>query len=165
MRDPLIELVERIAELERRQANFMRPVTVTKNNEDGTVTVSDGKGFDPKPVRQMSVTAGDWHLDAPAAEGTQGFLLCPEGDPSQGEFLPCMASDDKPRTSADPQVLKLRGPEGIELTITGGVMTFTGKMELGGAGGPLVARKGDKVICPAGEGVIVEGSSQVTCVD
>lgn len=163
--NPFAELIERVGELERRQGNFMRKVKVTKSHKDGTVTVSDEQGFDPKPMAQMSITSGDWTFDAPADEGAQGMVFCPEGDPSQGVFFPCLPSDDKKHASKDPKTMRIKGPAGFELEVTEGVATIKGVTLNMGGEGPAVARKGDKVECPAGIGHIIEGSSIVNAVD
>jgi len=175
-RDPITQLFARVAELERRQANMVRPAKVVAN-EGGRVRVSDGAGFDPEPMPQASVSAGTWKIDAPAGAGTAGIVLCPEGEPSLARFIPTDAYDGHPAGSTDPGKMTLTGPGGETIVIEGGrieidtpgeavvrapvVLVESADVRLGGSGGKKVARIGDAV---AG-GVIVEGSGTVTAID
>lgn len=164
-RNPLAELIERVAELERRQGNMLRAATVTKN-ENGMLTVTDEAGFDPEPMPQMAISAGGWKIDAPADVGTQGFVFSPEGDPSQAKFLPTLPSGNHPHASTDVNTLRLKGPNDEVVEITNGVVNFLNvEMNLGGKGGPGVARLGDEVVCPAGVGHISTSSETVFAVD
>lgn len=164
-RDPFAELIERIAELERRLANILRPARVTKT-EDGLLTVTDDAGFDPQPMQQMSISSGGWKIDAPANVGAQGWVFSPEGDISQGKFLPTIPSGENPSASTDTGTLRLKGPAGEIVEISGGVVNFKNvSMNLGGMGGKGVARLGDEVTCPAGKGTITSSSNSINAVD
>lgn len=124
-RDPFAEIVARLAELERRMGNVCRTVKVTESMGDGRVRVSDGAGFEPEPLPQASLSAGDWSFDAPADVGAPGIVICPEGDPTHAFFLPCLPSGDKPHASTDPGTLRLKGKTGEVIEISGGVISIT----------------------------------------
>ncbi len=166
MANPFVVMEKRIAELERRQGNYIRKVTVTEN-EGGKVKVEDGSGFKSGLVPQAAITSGEWRFDAPANEGAQGYLISPDGDPAQGMFFPCLPSNENPNASTELGTLRLRGPNNIALTIKDGVVTIeANSIELGGSGGPRVARIGDRVEVKTGSSAglwkIVEGSEVVT---
>ena len=166
MNNVIAQLVARIAELERRQANLLRRVRVVENTGDGRVRVTDGAGFDPAPVPQSALSAGNWRIDAPADAGSQGWLLSPDGDPSLAEFIPTMASDAAPSASTEPSRMRLLGPGGEEFIFENGTMLFrNSRMDLGDGGGPAVARIGDLVHVQTGSSAghwpIVTGSSIV----
>lgn len=164
-RNPLAELIERVAELERRQGNMLRAATVTKN-ENGMLTVTDGAGFDPEPMKQMAISAGVWRIDAPADVGSQGFVFSPEGDPSQARFMPTLDDNAHPHASKKSHTLRLVGPGNEVIEITNGVVNLRNvKVNLGNMGGPGVARLGDQVVCPAGIGHISTSSETVFAVD
>jgi hypothetical protein len=76
--------------------------------------------------------------------------------------------------AVDPNVFTLFGPGGVTLRDTGSASELlltpssidlnSMMVNLGGVGGPGVARIGDTVSTPAGDGVIVTGSSKVFAV-
>lgn len=71
----------------------------------------------------------------------------------------------------DPSVFTLFGPGGVTLRDTGSASQLlltpdsielaTALVNLGGTGGPAVARVGDTTVCPAGAGMITSGSHKV----
>ncbi len=109
--------------------------------------------------------------------GAQGFLFCQDGETENGIFFPCIPSGDNPHASAEGGTLRLKGPDGVVVEITGGKLTITcteatvnaDTVNLGGTGGKEVARIGDKVEVKRGSSKglwpIVEGSSTVFAVD
>ncbi len=172
----LDEIKTRLAELERKTGNFVRKAKVASYS-DGKVVVEDGSGFKSAPVTQASITSGEWQIDAPANVGAQGFLFCQDGETENGIFFPCIPSGDNPHASAEGGTMRLKGPDGVVVEITGGKLTITcteatvnaDKVSLGGEGGKKVARVGDMVavggISSAGLWPIVEGSSKVFATD
>lgn len=130
--DPMLQLLERLAEVERRQANVLRKVTV-KENRNGKVIVEDGTGFVSGELSQVSLSAGGWKIDAPADVGAQGLVFCPDGDPANGVFLPCLPDDGHQAASTDTKVLKLISPEGKTLTINDDGFAIEGDVKIEGA--------------------------------
>ena len=155
----------------------MRPAAVVAN-EGGLARVSDGAGFDPAPMPQGSMSAGNWRLDAPVDVGTAGYVFAPGGDPASAFFLPISPSSASPAGSVEPGKLAMSGPGGETLTIEGGAITAdmpasvtvtspsvvvnSPDVHLGSPGGPRVARIGDTVVCPAGVGKITTGAVNVS---
>lgn len=129
--DPMMQILERLAELERRQANMLRKVKV-KENRNGKVIVEDGTGFVSGELSQVSLSAGAWKIDAPADAGAQGLVFCPDGDPANGVFLPCLPDDDHEAASTDTKVLKAISPEGKTLTINDDGFHFEGDVRIDG---------------------------------
>ena len=155
------EFAARLAALENGMQNIMRPAKVTAN-ESGLLRVTDGAGFDPKPMHQMAMSAGGWSMNLPAGAGTPGFVFCPGGDPELAMFMPCSPSGEFPAASTDPNVGRLTNGQ-TTVSIEGARATLeAGEVRLGGGGGPAVARVGDQVACSCGPGTIVSGSSIVT---
>ena len=84
------------------------------------------------------------------------------------------AVGNKNWSPVDPNVFTLFGPGGVtlrdsgsasQLLLTpGGIELATALVNLGGTGGPAVARVGDTVSTPSGDGTIVTGSSRVFAV-
>lgn len=137
--DPLLQILERLAELERRQANTLRKVKV-KENRYGKLVVEDGTGFVSGEVSQVSMAAGNWKIDAPAAAGSQGLLFSPDGDPANGVFLPCLPDDAHEAASIQTDTLRLISPNGKKITIhkdgflIEGDVVIKGRLDVEGAG-------------------------------
>lgn len=164
-RDAFSMLFDRVAELERRVTNTVRRVRVSAY-EAGRVRVEDDTGFQSDWLSQAAITSGEWKIDAPANPGAQGMLFAPDGDPAQALFYPSLPSDDNPNASKEPGTFRLQGPQDITITITGGGVEITASttvtvnapetivnsdtIQLGGEGGPAVARIGDLVAVGAG---------------
>jgi hypothetical protein len=129
--DPLLQILERLAEVERRQANILRKVKV-KENKDGKVIVEDGTGFVSDELSQVSLSAGGWKIDAPADAGAQGLLFSPDGDPANGTFLPCLPDDDHEAASTKTDTLKLISPAGKTITINDDGFYFKGDVKIDG---------------------------------
>lgn len=130
--DPLLQILERLAEVERRQANILRKVKV-KENKDGKVIVEDGTGFVSDELSQVSLSAGGWKIDAPADVGAQGLLFSPDGDPANGTFLPCLPDDDHEAASTKTDTLKLISPAGKTVTINDDGFFIEGDVKIEGA--------------------------------
>lgn len=173
--DRIAYLEDRLAEVDRKSPNYVR-MTRVKERKDGKVIVEDDTGFVSGEVTQGALSAGEWTIDAPANPGAQGVLFCPDGETEGGFFLPCLPDDKHPHASTEQGTLRLKGPDGAEITISGGVATIKGvkfvtdlENQLGGTGGKPVARKGDMVEVKFGSSKglhpIVEGSSKVFAVD
>lgn len=134
-----LSTAERLAESERRLANVLRKVKV-KENRDGKVIVEDGTGFVSGELAQGSMSAGGWRIDAPAGEGAQGLLFCPDGDPANGVFLPCLPDDANGAASTKTDTLKLISPSGKTFTVSEdgfafeGDIKITGRLDVEGAG-------------------------------
>ena len=157
-------ILNRIEELERRMANTVRLGRVIK--------VDAARGLVKLKVAELetgwvpwTAQAGEINVFAPPSVGQQMMLVSPSGEPGQGWAAPAGFSNQ----FAQPH------DKGGEMKIThGAVVVFTDgsvirvkadhavieadKVDLGGEGGPAVARIGDKTSDGA---TIVSGSSKV----
>ncbi len=123
MSDVFGQIAHRLGELERRLALVATVTRVTKNNGDGTLDLDDDLGFAPTRVPQASISAGNWQVDAPADEGTQGLLIAPGGVTEQGLFVPILARKDY--VSVDSATARLVGPNDESLTLSPEGVTLT----------------------------------------
>lgn len=125
MSDLVLQLLERVSELERRLENVYRKVRV-KERKDGKVIVEDETGFVSAPLTDGSLSAGNWKIDAPSDVGTQGIILS-DGDPANATFWPTLPSNQHPAASTEPNKLGLIGPGGEKITIADG--TFLAEVQ------------------------------------
>jgi phage baseplate assembly protein V len=101
----LIDLVARVAEIERRLSAMMRHGTVAQINP-ATQTVrlrfgdSDGGGDFLSPPVPYSQAAGALKVHSPPTVGQQMTIMAPGGDLAQGVAMPMGFSDANPAPSS-----------------------------------------------------------------
>jgi len=158
------ELIHRIEELERRLANVVRMGRVVKTDPARGLVKLKVAGLESAWV-PWTTQAGDINVWVPPAEGQQMMLISPSGEPGQGWAAPAGFSS----RFAQPH------DKGGQMKITHGSMSVfsdgakvhvraqhavveAARVDLGGEGGPAVARIGDKTDDGA---TIISGSSRV----
>lgn len=177
----LTEMRRQIAELSRRQANIIRVGRVTEvDPASGTVRVDvgadDGDALLTPPI-PWPERAGDRRSWNPPTVGEVMTVISPGGEVGARSIAMYGGyTTDTPAPSArgDAAVLAFGG---VTITVEGdrvqvdapAVVVNAASVDLGGAGGPAVARVGDMVRIAsgssAGEWPIVSGSGTVRAVD
>jgi phage baseplate assembly protein V len=158
------EILHRLTELERRVANTVRPGKVVK--------VDPAKGLVKLKVAELETgwlpwmtQAGDINAYIPPAVGQQMLLISPSGEPGQGWAAPGGFSNQF--TQPHDQGGQMKITHGSVIIFTDGqkihvtadhAVIEAGKVDLGGEGGPAVARIGDQTSDGA---TIVSGSGKV----
>jgi phage baseplate assembly protein gpV len=124
----LVELAARVAELERRVANFARHGTVhSVDAAAGTVRLVIGESEDGpflSPHVPYGQIAGALKVHSPPSAGQQMTLIAPSGDPRQGVALPMTWSDANasPSDKGDEHVVKIGS---VTMTLKGDGLTLS----------------------------------------
>lgn len=171
----LDEIIHRIEELERRLANTVRMGRV--------VEVDAGRGLVRLQVAGLTTDwlpwttqAGEINVFIPPSVGQQMMLISPSGEPGQGWAVPAGFSTQFAQPHDQAGEMKMTHgavsvfSDGAQLVVRADsarveaseVLVQAGKVDLGAAGGPAVARVGDSVSCGA---VITSGSGRVFAAD
>jgi len=150
------ELVRRMEESERRLTNVVRPGRVAQvDAQKGLVKLAyakDENGVDVvSPWLRWQERAGGIKTWAPPSVGEQVLMFSPSGDISghswallggysQANPQPHDKGGEYKMTIGDTSILVT----GDKITISAATIVFDGTVHLGGEGGELVHRKGDK---------------------
>jgi phage baseplate assembly protein gpV len=127
-----IEALEyHIAELKRRQSNYVRPAVVTSFDPKTNTTVANigtpaaPVDTQPIPVFTHAGSAKSWR---PLKKGQQITLLCPDGDLANAVALPGGFHDKNPAPSqsADEDIENQRGQGRLRATDTAQFVEFGG---------------------------------------
>jgi phage baseplate assembly protein gpV len=144
-----------VADLERRISALMRHGTVQEvDPAKALVRLSYGTGSDGQPFLSPWVPyaqiAGALKVHTPPSVGQQMTTVSPNGDFQQAVALPMHWSNqnESPSSAGDEHVLTFGGftitLTSDKLTVSGPQIVLDGDVDLGGEGGQLVHRKGDK---------------------
>lgn len=158
---------------------------VTYNNKTGQCHLVSPYGLYSNPPRDslvlmMNVMGQEENRSGIASYPTQRFQNLKEGEVTIGN--PTTQGNVKFDQEGNTQMFSPNGTQiivtsdlsivvggGIAIAVTGnatitgsGNLTVDGPSVHLGQGGPLIARVGDHVVCPAGTGVITTGSSKHT---
>ena len=178
------EIVAQRADIEHLKSLFGRSlrvgaVAVVDAERGFRIKLGDGADGQPflSPWYPHPESGGATSTWAPLSEGQIVGVINPGGDPRQGVLLRGGFSDGNPppSQSLSENVFEFGG---VKLTIAdngslvidapGKVLVNAPKIELGGEGGPKVARIGDKVNVGSGSSAglwpIVEGSDVVSAI-
>ncbi len=167
------ELVRQKEELERRVHNLMRPGRVTEvDPKQGMVRVAyavDEQGQDViSPLIPWTERAGAIKTWTPPAVGEQVLLFSPSGDVSTHSWVLTGGFSDQfkqPHDKGAEHVMTVGSTritvKGDEMRINSPKIVFEGETHLGGEGGQLVHRKGDK---DSDGDVAVESATKVYAV-
>lgn len=178
------EIIAQRADIEQLKTLFGRalrvgPVAVVDPEKGFRIKLADGADGQPflSPFYPHPESGGATSTWAPLSEGQIVGVINPGGDPRRGVLLRGGFSDANPPPSQSLDENKLQFGE---VTITIGksgavtidaatkVVVNSPKIELGGEGGPRVARVGDMVQVGHGSSAglhpIVEGSDVVSAV-
>ena len=134
----IVEIVARVAEIERRLAGFVRHGTVAEvDTAKHRIRLKLGEGTDGgdflSPWLPYAQMAGVLKIHTPPSKGQQFSLIAPNGDWSQAVALPLTWSnqDPSPSTAADENVLTYGNVRAtlkddfVEVTVGGLTMTVT----------------------------------------
>lgn len=154
MADDFERLILRLTELERRQRNMVRYGRVAEVDASrARVKVIDEDGGDHKltttwlPWAEVGGHIRTWH---PPAVGQQVVMFSPSGNIGQAIVFPAAFSDQyaQPSQAGDEQIITIGSTtlrlKGDEARLSAPKIVLDGEVHLGGDGGALVHRKGDK---------------------
>jgi phage baseplate assembly protein gpV len=135
----LREVIYRLEELERRQANVMRMATITQVDAAKGLVRVDAGGV-PTPFLPWTEHAGDIRSWVPPSVGQQVILFSPSGELGQGWVMRGGFSNAHPQPHAQGGAVKLKiGDTEIEasgdvvkihataIELTGEILTHNGK--------------------------------------
>ncbi|MCR6672198.1 baseplate assembly protein [Devosia ginsengisoli] len=178
------EIIAQRADIEQLKMLFGRalrvgPVAVVDPEKGFRIKLGDGADGQPylSPFYPHPESGGATSTWAPLSEGQIVGVINPGGDPRRGVLLRGGFSDANPppSQSLDENVLRFGqvkltiGKDGaLTIDAATNVLVNAPRIELGGAGGPKVARIGDHVLVghgsSAGMHPIVEGSDVVSAI-
>ena len=112
------DLSYQIADMKRRQSNFIRPATAVSFDPAKNTVIADlggGVKTHPMPAFNHAGSGKHWH---PFKKGQQITLLCPDGDLSNAFVLPGGFHDQNaaPSSSADEDIVAQRGTSRLRTT-------------------------------------------------
>lgn len=173
--DQIVDLYQRIAEVERRARNRKRTGKIDELDlEKGLARVDFGKGYRSGWIPWKEVAAGGIKTHIPPTLGEQVDVVSENGDMSDAVIDMSSPSNDNPRPHNGAEAVIEHGD--VRITIADGQVTVKAPVvlvespdvRLGGDGGPQVARVGDMVNVAYGSSSglhpIVTGSDRVTAV-
>lgn len=155
----IAELVARVAALEARMANMMRPGRVAEvDTAKQRVRLAIGKADDGgdllSPWLPYAQEAGQTKAHIPPAVGQQMMLVSPGGDPGLGVAMKATWSNDlsSPSTSPSENVITLGG---VTITMTGDSLVIA-------VGGATVTINEGAIALAVGESTIVVDGGAIT---
>ena len=167
--DQVVRLTMEVERLRRMIPRMMRYGTVAEVDTArarARLLISDPDADKPflSPWVPWAEAAGQTKTWRPPSVGQQ-MVFISAGDPRRGMLVPATFSDEAASPSSDGDANR----EVIgSVTIDAGADFYkvtAPRIDLGAAGGRAVARIGDKVTTPLGEGDIISGSSKVFAAD
>lgn len=176
----VLDLYEKIAELERRNRNrkrsgVIKEIDLEKGRARVELSKQKGMPFLTDWLPWKEIAAGGIKTHIPPTVGEEVDVLSENGDLTDAIIDMSIPSTDNPRPHDGAEAVITKGDTRIEIaddavTITTNVATVNADtINLGGEGGARVARVGDHVYVNEGSSTglwpIVEGSSVVHAVD
>jgi phage baseplate assembly protein gpV len=153
--DPIVALVKRVADLERRFRNMRRTGTIAEigtGDDAGKYRVKlseqNGKPYLSDWIRTRQIGAGGVKIDVMHSVGEQVDLVSESGDLTDARIDFSTYSDSNQRANSDtPFHIKIDDTEikasGSAVHITASKIVLDGEVHLGGEGGKALHRKGD----------------------
>lgn len=153
--DPIVALVKRVADLERRLRNMRRTGTIAEvgtgeNAGKYRVKLSEqnGKPYLSDWIKTRQIGAGGVKIDVLHTVGEQVDLVSESGDLTDARIDFSTYSDSNQRANSDtPLHIKIDGTEikasGSVVHIKATKIVLDGEVHLGGEGGQALHRKGD----------------------
>lgn len=154
MAEDFEQLIFRLTEAERRIRNMVRYGRVAEiDPANARVKVIDEDGGDHRltttwlPWAEVGGNVRTWH---PPAVGQQVVMFSPSGNLGQAIVFPAAFSDQytQPSSQGDEQIITIGSTtlklKGDEARLSSPKIVLEGEVHLGGEGGELVHRKGDK---------------------
>ena len=146
MKEVILALAQRVADLERRVAGMVRYGVLTSVDPAtgvGTMSMAPGQDSPPTPYAQI---AGALSVHAPPSVGQPMMMLAPDGDPRNAVLLPNTfgGGNASPGSTAEANVLTFGGVtmslwgDAVVIAIGGATITVNGQ-GITVAGGDVVA--------------------------